>query len=61
LLLCDEPTGNLDRKSAENVAELLLDLHRRQETILMVVTHSLQLAERFPTRFELIDRKLQRC
>jgi lipoprotein-releasing system ATP-binding protein len=61
LLLCDEPTGNLDRASAENVAELLLDLQRRQDAILIVVTHSLQLANRFPTRFELVDRKLQRC
>ena len=61
LLLCDEPTGNLDRASADNVAELLLDLHRRQDTILIVVTHSQQLAVRFPTRFELADRQLQRC
>jgi len=60
LLLCDEPTGNLDRASAENVAALLLDLYRRQNTILIVVTHSIQLAERFPIRFELIDRKLHR-
>ncbi|HEV2761918.1 MAG TPA: ABC transporter ATP-binding protein, partial [Pyrinomonadaceae bacterium] len=40
LLLCDEPTGNLDQKSAETVASLLLELHRQQETILVVVTHS---------------------
>ena len=58
LLLCDEPTGNLDRASAENVASLLLDLHRRQNTILIVVTHSDQLASRFPIRFELVDRQL---
>ena len=60
LLLCDEPTGNLDRASAENVASLLLDLHRRQNTILIVVTHSDQLASRFPIRFELVDRHLRR-
>jgi lipoprotein-releasing system ATP-binding protein len=60
LLLCDEPTGNLDRAAAENVASLLIDLHRRQQTILIVVTHSLQLASRFPIRFELIDRQLRR-
>ena len=59
LLLCDEPTGNLDRASAENVASLLLDLHRRQQTMLVVVTHSETLASRFPIRFELIDRRLQ--
>ena len=60
LLLCDEPTGNLDRSSAENVSALLLDLHRRQNTILIVVTHSAQLASNFPIRFELRDRQLQR-
>src|SRR5947208_4228608 len=48
LVLCDEPTGNLDRASAENVASLLLDLHRRQHTMLIVVTHSELLASRFP-------------
>jgi lipoprotein-releasing system ATP-binding protein len=53
LLLCDEPTGNLDEASAGMVADLLLELHRRQETILMVVTHSGELAARFPKRYEL--------
>ena len=60
LLLCDEPTGNLDRASAEQVASLLLDLHRQQQGILIVVTHSVQLAEKFPIRFELVDRNLRR-
>ena len=60
LLLCDEPTGNLDRTAAENVASVLLDLHRRQQTILVIVTHSPQLAERCPIRFELADRALRR-
>ena len=53
LLLCDEPTGNLDQASADVVASLLLELHQRQETILMVVTHSAELAARFPLRYEL--------
>jgi len=60
LLLCDEPTGNLDRASADNVAALLVDLHRRQNAILIVVTHSLPLASRFQVRFELTDRQLLR-
>ena len=59
LLLCDEPTGNLDHKSAEVVASLLLELHEQQETILVVVTHSAELAARFPRRFELTDQQLQ--
>src|SRR4051794_30782277 len=60
LLLCDEPTGNLDRAAAENIAELLLDLHRRKDTILIIVTHSAPLAAKCPVRFELVDRQLQR-
>src|SRR5579862_5693554 len=53
LLLGDEPTGNLDQASAGVVASLLLELHQRQETILVVVTHSPELAGRFPVRYEL--------
>jgi lipoprotein-releasing system ATP-binding protein len=60
LLLCDEPTGNLDHASAATVAELLLELHRRQETILVVVTHSAELAARFPVRYELQEQNLVR-
>lgn len=59
LLLCDEPTGNLDQKSAQVVADLLLDIHRASETILIVVTHSSELAARFPQRFELRNQHLE--
>lgn len=59
LLLCDEPTGNLDHKTADLVASLLLELHRQKETILVVVTHSAELAARFPVRYELIDQQLR--
>src|SRR5262249_43225837 len=48
LLLADEPTGNLDRKTAREVGQLLLELHREQRTILVVVTHSAELAAVFP-------------
>jgi lipoprotein-releasing system ATP-binding protein len=58
LLLCDEPTGNLDQASADVVASLLLELHQRQETILVVVTHSAELAARFPLRYELRNANL---
>lgn len=58
LLLCDEPTGNLDEASAGVVASLLLDFHQRQENILMVVTHSAELAARFPLRYELRNANL---
>ena len=60
LLLCDEPTGNLDRASAENVASLLLQLHERRRTILVVVTHSAALAERFTVRYEMSEGTLVR-
>jgi len=59
LLLCDEPTGNLDHQAAEVVASLLLVLHQQQRTILVVVTHSAELAGRFPLRYELTDQKLR--
>ena len=58
LLLCDEPTGNLDHKSVEVVASLLVDLHQKQETILIVVTHSSDLAARFPIQYELHEQGL---
>ncbi len=60
LMLCDEPTGNLDQASASMVASLLLDLHRTQQNILIVVTHSAVLASRFPIRFEIVDGRLTR-
>ena len=60
LLLCDEPTGNLDRRAADVVASLLLELHARQNTILVVVTHSLELASKLPIGFELIEQELVR-
>jgi lipoprotein-releasing system ATP-binding protein len=58
LVLCDEPTGNLDASIADSVADLLLDLHATHNTILVVVTHSAALAERFPMRFRMSDHKL---
>jgi lipoprotein-releasing system ATP-binding protein len=61
LLLCDEPTGNLDRSSADAVATLLLDLHSAANTMLVVVTHSQQLAERFPVQYEMDGGRLRRA
>jgi lipoprotein-releasing system ATP-binding protein len=59
MLLCDEPTGNLDRTSAAGVADVLFDLHHAGKTILIVVTHTLALAERFERRYELDAARLQ--
>ena len=58
IVLCDEPTGNLDADSADRVAELLLALHRQQQTVLVVVTHSDALARRFARVFRLERGKL---
>jgi len=60
LLLCDEPTGNLDRAAGDVVATMLFDLHQQQETVLMVVTHNTGLAARCPIRFELVGQRLER-
>jgi ABC-type lipoprotein export system ATPase subunit len=56
--LCDEPTGNLDRQSADAVAALLLNLQMSEQTILVVVTHSAALADRLGKRYTLSDRTL---
>jgi len=58
LVLCDEPTGNLDRASAHEVADLLASLQRDQHTMMVVVTHSAELAARFDRRYELNNRTL---
>ena len=55
LLLADEPTGNLDRTNAEGIGQLLLELHKQQNTMLVVVTHSTELAKLFPRRLEMND------
>jgi len=58
LVLCDEPTGNLDHASAGVVSSLLLEMNKRRKSILVVVTHSAELGGKFPIRFELVDQKL---
>jgi lipoprotein-releasing system ATP-binding protein len=59
LVLCDEPTGNLDHRSADLVGSLLRDLQREQGATLVVVTHSLEFARRWPRRYELVDGVLE--
>jgi lipoprotein-releasing system ATP-binding protein len=58
LLLADEPTGNLDRKAAQTVGELLIEMHQREKTMLIVVTHSTDLAKLLPRRMEMLDGSL---
>ena len=59
LVLADEPTGNLDRATAEPVGELLAELPREQDAILVVVTHSEALAGRFERRYDLVAGTLR--
>jgi lipoprotein-releasing system ATP-binding protein len=58
VLLCDEPTGNLDRVAADGVADVLFHLHAEKKTMLIVVTHSAPLVARFTRRYQLVDRRL---
>ena len=58
LLLCDEPTGNLDADTAARVADLLLTLQERQQTMMIVVTHSEVLAGRFHKRWRIARGQL---
>ena len=58
LLLCDEPTGNLDRETADSVTALLLELHAQFQTITVIVTHNPDLAAKCGRQFRLVDGKL---
>ena len=59
LLLADEPTGNLDPRTAGQVMELLLELNQEQGSTLVVVTHSEELAGRFPRRMVMREGRLE--
>jgi lipoprotein-releasing system ATP-binding protein len=59
LLLADEPTGNLDRTSAERIGRLLLELQQQEQMMLIVVTHSERFAGLMNRRFELDEGKLK--
>ena len=60
LLLADEPTGNLDRTSARAVGQLLLDIQTEDQTMLIVVTHSHELAGLLSRRWELDEGTLRK-
>jgi lipoprotein-releasing system ATP-binding protein len=59
LVLADEPTGSLDRANARAVARLLLELQQAENTMLIVVTHSSEVAALFARRYEIDDGQLR--
>ncbi len=59
LLLADEPTGSLDRTNATAIGKLLLDLQEQEQTMLVVVTHSVELAQLLQRRLELDNGALK--
>ena len=59
LLLADEPTGNLDPKTAAGVLDQFLGLHEEMGATLVVVTHSRDLAARFPRRLRVVHGRLE--
>lgn len=58
LVLADEPTGSLDRAAADNLTRLLVELNKKEEVTLVVVTHSLELAKGMDRRFRLCNGTL---
>jgi lipoprotein-releasing system ATP-binding protein len=61
LLLADEPTGNLDRTTAAAIGDLLMEMQQIEQSMLIVVTHSLELAGRLGQRVELDGGRLKPC
>jgi lipoprotein-releasing system ATP-binding protein len=59
-VLADEPTGNLDQQTAENVFNLMQGLNDALKTAFVVVTHDLQLANRMDTIYRITDGMLSR-
>lgn len=60
VILADEPTGNLDQTTGEQIFQYLLALHREQGMALVIVTHNRELLSRLPAAAELKEGKLQR-
>lgn len=60
-IFADEPTGNLDRKNAEQAIDLIINLNREYHTSLIIVTHDVKIAERMDTVYTLEDGVLEKA
>ncbi|MCK9368441.1 ABC transporter ATP-binding protein [Candidatus Dojkabacteria bacterium] len=58
ILLCDEPTGNLDSKTGKEIVELLFDLNKEEGTTLIIVTHDESLFDKVDRKIYLIDGRI---
>ncbi len=60
VLFADEPTGNLDHENGQRLMELFFELHREREMAIVLVTHNVSLAERFPQKIHLEDGRIKK-
>jgi lipoprotein-releasing system ATP-binding protein len=58
LILADEPTGNLDTKSADTVLKMMRDLNRKDGTTFLIVTHNLDIADRCDRIVDVVDGRV---
>jgi lipoprotein-releasing system ATP-binding protein len=58
LLLADEPTGNLDTKTSDQIHELLFQVNREHQITMLVVTHNMDLARQMPRKIRMADGRL---
>ena len=59
LLLADEPTGNLDKSTGEDIIDLLLQLNREEKLAMVVATHNSRFAQKMSRQMEIMDGRIQ--
>jgi lipoprotein-releasing system ATP-binding protein len=59
LLIADEPTGNLDRITGEEIIDLLLQIKKEEELSILIATHNQQLADKLEKQMEIVDGKIR--
>jgi predicted ABC-type transport system involved in lysophospholipase L1 biosynthesis ATPase subunit len=61
VILADEPTGNLDRRTGEGVEDVLMEMNRELQATLLAVTHNPRLAGKMDRQLELVDGRIMQC